>query len=137
MKKSVCLALAVVAASFAFAGCRHHPTAIGAPGGVLTTEEHQIVLINSDIRDKITSGRPNVTYTTDGRMVVRLNIQDTGDKELRLSVRTTFKDEKGLALDTTPWEHYIVRAGAILSYEKTSVTTKARDFSVEIGRMKD
>ena len=133
MKRLACGG-AMLALSFVLLGGCSPPPAVPATGGVAPTQKYQIVYTDKALEKLMYVSVADATWTADGRMIVRANLQNKmATTELRIQVRTVFTDEQGFSTgDETPWKYFLLPRGSIITYSVTAMNDKAKNFHVEI-----
>ncbi|MCC7351125.1 MAG: DUF1425 domain-containing protein [Phycisphaerales bacterium] len=95
--------------------------------------ENQVTFASEDLRRHTALDRPNLSRDPDtGILYVQIPIRATGDQNLYIDYRFTFKDRNGQDLWTTTWLHKVLNPHVNDSIQGNSTDARAVDFRLDV-----
>jgi uncharacterized protein YcfL len=125
-KKIFLLLLAVL-----IAGCASVPAKGIKPlkESQLYEETQTFVYLNKGLNKQLMLVDQAVSFTEDGRLVVKAKLFNKLPQDLRVQIQTVFKDQDGYPSgDETNWELIIVPHNAYYYYEAKAMNVKGRNY---------
>ena len=119
------LSLALLAA--ACSSSRNRPTRVG-----YDAEGKSPVVVHPDIDREVRGVKYDVGRTADGRLSIRVVLENRGDEDIALIARTTWMDAAGSAIEQGPQRSLLIPSGASQIYEDESYAREAARFNVAL-----
>jgi len=95
--------------------------------------ENQITFASEDLRRHTAVDRPNLSRDPEsGILFIQVPIRATGDQNLYIDYRFTFKDRNGQDLWTTAWLHKVLNPHVNDSIQGNSTDARAADFRLDL-----
>ena len=113
------------------AGCASVPAKGIKPlkASQLYEETQTFVYLNKGLNKQLMLVDQSVSFTEDGRLVVKAKLFNKLPQDLRVQIQTVFKDQDGYPSgDETNWELIIVPHNAYYYYEVKAMNAKGRNY---------
>jgi hypothetical protein len=129
------LALALVAGLATLTtGCRTEgalPAETVTGKGVTIESDEQFVLLDKDLKGKLSFHNPVSRRVDNGRLEVTVDVRNRTRKPVVLALSTVFRDGEGVALnDESGWQPVFLGPAQTQTYRVTSITEQAAYFTV-------
>jgi uncharacterized protein YcfL len=130
--------LPVAALSIVMTGCQTTETGAYAPsreGGIDRNNYEttvKVALMDRGVQNSVTVSDLETTTLPDGRMQVAANVRNRENRRIQLQANCEFKDEQGLALDSTPWQTLILTENSMETIQFASMNRDARRYTIRL-----
>jgi len=136
MKTLLFPSLILAALGFTGAGCTTHPET-GALLPQSTTKFDQemresFVLMDKGVQYSVTCNGLQPVTLPDGRLQVAAAVRNRENRRLQVQINCEFKDLNGFALDSTPWETFILTENSIETKTFVSLNDKAKKYTIRV-----
>jgi hypothetical protein len=133
MKKSLFLAVTMVAGSGLFLGCQSP----GAKLPVNTTKYgyeniSNFVLMDSGAQRSVTSSGIQENRLADGRLEVAANVRNRENRRIQVQINCEFKDAQGFVVYNTPWETLILTENGQETVRFASLNNQASKYTIRV-----
>jgi uncharacterized protein YcfL len=122
---NVVVSLALLAA--ACSSSRNRATRVG-----YDAEGKSPVVVHPDIDREVRGVKYDVGRTADGRLSIRVVLENRDSKDLALIARTTWMDAAGSAIEQGTQRSVLIPSGATVIYEDVSYAREAARFNVAV-----
>jgi SLAP domain-containing protein len=133
MKKVLIPLLAITAGAFLFTGCARE----GAYAPVNTTRfdienRERFVLLDKPTQNSVTVSLIQMRPHEDGRLEVAANVRNRLNRRIQVQINCEFKDQFGVAVDSTPFETLILGENEQRTVRYISMNDRAKDFTMRV-----
>lgn len=127
------LALIAVFSSFSL-GCKSPGAYVAKDADRYDYENtEKFVLLDKGAQNSVTCSGIKSTTLADGRLAVVANVRNREERRIQVQVNCVFKDAEGFPIgDETPFQTLILTEKAQEGVRFTSMSDKAKDFTIRI-----
>lgn len=124
----------IVAGATLVLGCASGPWIIRDDPASSIEEREKYLVFDRELYEFIRLVKSRASRTSDGRLVVDVELKNITSRDLVLQVQTVFRDEQHfLSGDSTTWQHITIPPYSTHNLHICSLSPKAVDFNVRIG----
>ncbi len=123
--------VALAALALIAVGCESTKTSADAPTNV-DGGDAKFVLMDSGAQNSVTLVDMDETTLPDGRLQVAANVRNRENRRIQVQANCEFKDAKGFAIDSTPWQNVILTENAQETLHFASANDQAKRFTIRI-----
>ena len=127
--RSALMAVVCAVALSLCAGCRVTEPVKGTPE-TPPQQKDKVVAKDGAIRYWLRVAQHAATRTADGRLEVKLGLENLRNKDFWCDIQIVFYGEDGFELENTTWQPLMVSRGQVTYYVTTSLASTAYDYSI-------
>jgi hypothetical protein len=95
----------------------------------------RVLLVSDDLVGVIQADRPIAEWTTDGRLLAKVQLRNTSPDPLHVLILTQFKDRQdNLIEQEAVWEHVLLHGYATQNYSRPAMSEQAHEYVVQIKK---
>jgi len=134
MKKTLIPLLSLVAGLFANTGC-HTETGAFPPQNATKYDlenREKFVLMDRGTQRSVTASILQETPLPDGRLQVAANLRNRDSRRIEVQVNCEFKDERGLTIDSTPWQTLVLSENGQETVRFAALNALAKKYTIRV-----
>jgi Protein of unknown function (DUF1425) len=134
MKKILIPLLSLVAALFTNTGCQTETGAFPPQNATKYDLENRekFVLMDRGTQRSITASILQETPLPDGRLQVAANVRNRVSRRIEVQVNCEFKDERGLIIDSTPWQTLVLSENGQETVQFAALNALAKKYTIRL-----
>lgn len=99
-------------------------------------ESNKILLLDHGLTYYLKILKHKAERTDDGRLLVKVEIENEEDKDVWTDIQVVFKGEDGFEVEKSAWEPMMFHRRAVTSVQKNSLSTNAANYLLQIRNTK-
>lgn len=130
--KRIFLAMLLVGIVASCAGRPYAPgQSVDAP-----QEGSKVLLLDHGLTYYLKVLKHKAERTEDGRLLVKVEIENEEDKDVWTDIQVVFKGDDGFEVEKSAWEPLMFHRRAVTSVQKNSLSTQASNYLLQIRNTK-
>ena len=109
-----------------------------APGRSIDApqDRNKILLLDHGLTYYLKVLRQRAERTEDGRLLVKVEIENEEDKDVWTDIQIVFRGEDGFEVEKTTWEPLLFHRRAVTSVQRNSLSSQAANYLLQIRNTK-